>query len=237
MKIASHPHTLRWVLPVLCVASMSLVGPGRVGAEDAPPAPPPGGKPPEQKPRRRRRPGEPAGGEKKEEPKQAPDFTLKDLDGKERKLSEFKDKWVVLEWTNYSCPFVKKHYANGNMQALQKKYVDKGVVWLSICSSAKGKEGYIETAEEWKKAAAERKVAATAILPDPDGTVGHLYGARTTPAMWVIDTKGRIVYSGAIDDTPSPMADPTKAKNYVAEVLDAALAGKEPTTPSTKSYG
>ena len=143
MKLASHPHALRWVLSALCVASMGLVGVGRVGAEDAPPAPPPGGKPPEQKPSDGAKPaapppGEAAGGEKKEEPKLAPDFTLKDLDGKERKLSEFKDKWVVLEWTNYTYPFVKKHYAAGTMQALQKKYVDKGVVWLSICSSAKG---------------------------------------------------------------------------------------------------
>ena len=180
------------------------------------------------------KPAEPA---KPAEPEMAPDFTLKDLEGKERKLSEFKDKWVVLEWTNYGCPYVKKHYTPGAMQALQKKYVDKGVVWLSICSSGSGKEGYIATAEEWKKAATERKVAATAILPDVDGKVGHLYSARTTPDMRVIDPKGRLVYTGAIDDTKDAKSDPTKAKNYVAEVLDAGLAGKDVPFTSTKSYG
>ena len=123
------------------------------------------------------------------------------------------------------------------MQALQKKYVEKGVVWLSICSSAKKMEGYIETAEDWKKAAAERKVAATAILPDPEGTVGHLYEARTTPDIRIIDPKGRIAYSGAIDDAPAMKSDPAEAKNYVAQVLDAALAGKELPIASTKAYG
>ena len=130
---------------------------------------------------------------------------------------------------------MKPHYANGAMQALQKKYVDKGVVWLCVCSSAPGKEGSFKTPEEWKKAVADRKVAATAVLPDPDGKVGHLYNARTTPDMRVISPKGLVVYTGAIDD--SPRGDPTKAKNYVADALDAGLLGKEPPVASTKSYG
>src|SRR5205085_3436853 len=133
------------------------------------------------------------------------------------------------------CPFVKKHYTPGAMQALQKKYTEKGVIWLSICSSGKGKEGYIEKAEDWKKAVDERKAAPTAVLPDPDGTVGHLYNARTTPDMRVISPKGLVVYTGAIDD--SPRGDPTKAKNYVADALDAGLLGKPPPVASTKSYG
>jgi hypothetical protein len=183
-------------------------------------------------------PADPGTGDaaKKPAPVKAPDFTLKDLDGKERKLSEFAGKYVVLEWTNYGCPYVKNHYKTNAMQTLQKTYTDKGVIWLSICSSAEGKEGFLSP-EDWKKAVAERKAVPTAVLPDADGTVGHLYAARTTPDMRVIDPKGNLIYSGAIDDTPSPRGDPAKAKNYVALVLDAVLAGKEPPLAETKSYG
>ena len=126
-------QTRRWLRIAVPVVALGLLGAASVRADDPAPPPGPGGMPPVAKPAD----GEKAAdGEKKDEPKVAPDFTLKDLDGKERKLSEFKDKWVVLEWTNYTCPFVKKHYNGGNMQALQKKYTDKGVVWLTICSSA-----------------------------------------------------------------------------------------------------
>lgn len=166
----------------------------------------------------------------------APEFKLKDLDGKERTLAEFQGKWVVLEWTNYGCPFVKKHYVPGAMQALQTKYTGKGVVWLSICSSAEGKQGYM-TPEEWKKAVAEAKSAPTAVLLDADGATGMAYGAKTTPDMRVINGKGEIVYSGAIDDDPSVKGDPTKATCYVAQVLDAVLDGKTPPVTSTKPYG
>jgi hypothetical protein len=233
---------LDWTLALATAALVGTVAPPRaVLADDPPPgmdAPPP--KPPE---------GQPPGEEPtKPEPSPAPDFALKDLDGKERKLSEFAGKWVVLEWTNYGCPYVKKHYAPGpagadgkptpgNMPTLQKKYVGKGVVWLSICSSAPGKEGYIATAEEWKKAAAERFVASTAVLPDADGVVGHLYNARRTPEIRIVDPKGRLIYSGAIDDTKDPRADPTKAKNYVVQVLDAVLDGKDSPVTTTEPYG
>ena len=174
--------------------------------------------------------------EKKPEPVKAPEFTLKDLDGKERTLAEFAGKWVVLEWTNYSCPFVKKHYGPKSMQATQKTYMDKGVVWLSICSSGEGKQGYM-LADAWKKAVADAGAAPTAVLLDAEGTVGHLYGARTTPDMRIVDPKGVIVYTGAIDDDSGMKSDPTKAKNYVALVLDAVLAGKDAPISETKAYG
>jgi len=121
--------------------------------------------------------------------KSAPQFELTDLDGKAHKLSDYKGKYVVLEWTNPDCPFVKKHY-QGNMQALQKRYGEKGVVWLSICSSAPGKQGHYD-AKVTKKIAAERKIASAAYLNDEDGTVGRIYGAKTTPHMYVIDPEGK----------------------------------------------
>jgi peroxiredoxin len=172
----------------------------------------------------------------KTDAKKAPDFKLKDLAGKERSLSEFKDKWVVLEWTNYACPYVKKHYDPGHMQRLQKTYVDKGVVWLSICSSAPGLQGNMSV-EDWKKAVADRRTAATAVLLDADGTVGRAYVARKTPEIRVIDPKGTIVYAGAIDASPDQAADPSKTRNYVVEVLDAVLAGKACPIAETTPYG
>lgn len=167
----------------------------------------------------------------------APEFTLKDTNGNDVSLSQFKGKYVVLEWLNYDCPFVKKHYGSGNMQNLQKTYTDKGVAWLSIASSAPGTEGYYQ-ADDINKMNQERKGAATAILLDPTGQVGKLYGAQTTPHMFVIDPKGVLIYQGAIDDirTPNP-DDVAKAKNYVSAALDEAMAGKPVTTASTKSYG
>jgi peroxiredoxin len=169
--------------------------------------------------------------------KAAPDFSLGGIDGKTYKLSDFKGKYVVLEWNNLDCPFVKKHYGSGNMQALQKKYTDQGVVWLTICSSAEGKQGYYEPAalQEMTK---ERKLASTAYLRDPDGTVGKEYGAKTTPSMFVVSPDGNLIYAGAIDDKPS--TDPNDipgANNYVAACLDASLAGKPVATHSTVSYG
>ena len=176
--------------------------------------------------------------EEKKEPvlPKAPDFKLMDIDGKERTLAEFKDKWVVLEWTNYSCPFVVKHYKPGAMQALQAKYTAKGVVWLSICSSAEGKQGHLSPAD-WKKAVADAKASPTAVLLDADGATGLAYGAKTTPDMRVINGKGELVYSGAIDDDPSAKGDPAKASCYVSQVLDAVLEGKTPPVTSTKPYG
>lgn len=167
----------------------------------------------------------------------APNFTATDLAGKSRSLSEFKGKYVVLEWHNQSCPFVKKHYESGNMQKLQKELTGKGAVWLSIISSAPGAQGYV-TPEQEKQFLAEKKAAPTDVLFDPEGTVGHAYGAKTTPHMFVIDDKGILVYAGAIDDNPSSdAADAATAKNFVRAAYDEASAGKPVGTASTAPYG
>ena len=169
--------------------------------------------------------------------KPAPDFTLKSSEGKEVSLSAFKGKVVVLEWTNKGCPFVKKHYGSGNMQKLQKDAVAKGVVWLSICSSAPGKQGHLSAAEAVQDCA-KNGSAATAYLLDEDGKVGQLYGAKRTPEMYVINKEGVLVYHGAIDDKKSPdPADIASAKNYVTAALDEVLAGKPVSTPTTEAYG
>ena len=169
--------------------------------------------------------------------KAAPDFALTGIDGKTYKLSDFKGKYVVLEWNNLDCPFVKKHYGSGNMQALQKKYTDQGVVWLTICSSAEGKQGYYEPAA-LQELAKEKKLSSTAYLRDAEGTVGKEYGAKTTPNMFIVNPEGVLIYAGAIDDKPSP--DPNDipgATNYVAACLDASMAGKAVATKTTVPYG
>ncbi len=167
----------------------------------------------------------------------APDFTLTDCTGKSVSLSNFKGKTVVLEWTNAGCPFVKKHYGSGNMQKLQKDATDRGVVWLSICSSAPGKQGNMAPSEA-AKACEENGSHATAYLLDEDGTVGKLYNAKRTPEMYVINPDGILVYQGAIDDKKSPdPADIPGAKNYVVTALDEVLAGKPVSTPTTEAYG
>lgn len=144
---------------------------------------------------------------------------------------------MVLEWINHGCPFVVKHYSEGNMQGLQRDYTNKDVIWLAICSSADGKQGYF-TADEWQKLNADKGGNATAILLDEDGTVGKLYGAKTTPHMYVINAEGKLVYQGAIDDKPSTdTSDIPGAKNYVKAALDEVLAGQPVTTGQTKPYG
>ena len=168
----------------------------------------------------------------------AKDFTLPDFNGKKHSLSGYKGKWVVLEWINHGCPFVAKHYKARTFQKMQKKYGEKGVIWLSICSSAAGKQGYF-TATEWRDVNKKKGGLATAVLLDPKGTVGTLYGATRTPEMFVINPKGEIVYHGAIDDNerarrPEEIA---KAKNYVDLVLAAVLAGKEAPVTKSKPYG
>lgn len=169
--------------------------------------------------------------------KPAPNFTLKDSYGSDVSLSQFQGKYVVLEWLNHDCPFVMKHYNSGNMQSLQKAYTGKGVTWFSVLSSAPGKEGYYEAADV-NRLNEEKKGSATALLLDPAGTVGKLYGAQTTPHMYIIDPKGILVYQGAIDDIRSTNPDDVaKARNYVSAALDEAMAGKLITIPSTKSYG
>lgn len=167
----------------------------------------------------------------------APDFALTDATGMPWTLSDFKGKYVVLEWTNFGCPFVKKFYSNGDMQALQAKYTDKEVVWLSICSSAPGKQGHC-TAEEVGKLVADQKVAGSAYLTDEDGKVGKLYGAKTTPHIFIIDPDQTLIYQGAIDSIRSTdSADIAKAENYVSKTLDTAMAGGPVDPASTKSYG
>jgi peroxiredoxin len=168
----------------------------------------------------------------------APPFSVTASDGQVYDLAKLKGKTVVLEWTNPGCPFVHKHYDSGNMQGLQKKYTAKGVVWLSIDSSAAGEEGsFASNAEalDWLKS---RNASPTALVLDGDGTLGHLYGAKTTPHMFVIDKKGILAYKGAIDDKPSASAeDIPKARNWVSLALDSLRAGKKVAIAETRSYG
>jgi peroxiredoxin len=168
----------------------------------------------------------------------APAFTLPDVDGKKHSLESYRGKVVVLEWINHGCPFVKKHYSAGTMQKLQKTYGDKGVVWLSICSSAPGKQGHMKP-EKWKQVNKKKGTLAKAVLLDPDGKVGRLYDAKKTPHMYVIDKKGAIVYRGAIDDRPRAFRpeEIREARNYVAEALNAVMAGKKPKVAKTEAYG
>src|ERR1700737_3463721 len=167
----------------------------------------------------------------------APDFSLTDAKGQTHSLSQYKGKYVVLEWFNPECPFVKKHYGPGNMQKLQEEYTSKGVVWLSIDSSAPGKEGSL-TAEQAQKTMSEWKTKQTALLLDPEGKAGRAYGAKNTPDMIVINPEGKIVYEGAIDSKASPNpADIPSSTNYVKVALDESLAGKPVTNANTKPYG
>jgi peroxiredoxin len=167
----------------------------------------------------------------------APGFSLTDTAGKTHSLSDYKGKLVVLEWVNYECPFVGKHYGSGNMQKLQKEYTGKGVVWLQVNSSAAGKQGHY-TPEKAAALSKEKGAASTAYLLDTAGTVGRAYGAKTTPHMYVIDAKGTLVYAGGIDDKPSTdQADVATAKNHVKAALDETLAGKPVTVSSSAPYG
>jgi peroxiredoxin len=168
---------------------------------------------------------------------EAPNFTGVDSNGKTHQLSEYKGKYVVLEWHNQGCPFTKKHYASGNMQSLQKEWTAKGVVWLTIISSAPGQQGYVTPAEE-NSYMARMHAAPTAALLDPDGKIGHLYEAKTTPHMFVIDPSGKLIYEGAIDDhaTPDP-SDISQSKNYVSDALTEAMQGKQIATAYTRPYG
>jgi peroxiredoxin len=169
--------------------------------------------------------------------KQAPDFALTDTNGKTHHLSDYKGKYIVLEWYQPDCPFVRKHYKSGNMQALQKEYAGRGVVWLSIDSSAAGQEGNYPPAE-LNQIAVKSGAGRTALLLDADGKVGHLYGAKTTPDMYVINPQGVLVYQGAIDDKPSTdLADVKTAKNYVKSALNAVMGGQTVATASTRPYG
>lgn len=167
----------------------------------------------------------------------APDFSLTDAQGKLRSLSEFSGKFVVLEWVNPDCPFVRKHYDSSNMQGLQQSHTDKDVVWLSINSSAQDKQGHL-TQESAKAFLSERKANPTALLLDPDGRVGKQYGAKTTPHIFIINPQRILIYAGAIDDHPSTDPEDVKtARNYVRQVLDEAMAGKKVSITQTQAYG
>lgn len=165
----------------------------------------------------------------------APDFTLLDTDGNEVALADFSGKFVVLEWLNHGCPFVKRHYDSGNMQALQEKYTEAGVVWLSIVSSAPGAQGH-DSAAGHNKTAEAKSSASVAILLDESGEVGMLYDAKTTPHMYVINPEGVLIYQGAIDDAPRG-GKPGEVNNYVSAALDSAMAGEDVVVTDTRPYG
>jgi len=169
--------------------------------------------------------------------KEAPNFTARTADGKTVDLKSLRGKIVVLEWTNHECPYVRMHYGANNMQATQKDATAQGIVWLQIISSPPGKQGFLEGPAAIK-VNAERNAVPTNVLLDPDGKVGSLYGAQTTPHMYVIDEKGTLVYKGGIDSIPSYRADSLpKAVNYVRETLTALVSNKPVPNPSTRAYG
>ena len=167
----------------------------------------------------------------------APEFKATDSQGKTEMLDQFHGKYVVLEWHNQGCPYTRKHYVSGNMQALQKEWTAKGVAWFTVISSAPGQQGYVTPAQE-NDYVAKMLAAPTAVLLDTFGTVGRLYNAKTTPEMFVIDPTGKLIYSGAIDDRPTPDPDDVRgANNYVSDALTEAMAGKPVDTPYTRPYG
>jgi peroxiredoxin len=167
----------------------------------------------------------------------APEFTLSDAAGTPHALSDYRGKFVVLEWFNNECPFVRKHYDSGNMQMLQAAATAKGVVWLTIASSAPGKQGHL-TPQAATQVIQQRQAKQTALLLDADGAVGRRYGAKTTPHVFIINPEGVMIYAGALDDHPSfDPADPPKATNYVRQALDEAMTGKPVSVASTRPYG
>ncbi|MCR6478344.1 redoxin domain-containing protein [Variovorax sp. ZS18.2.2] len=167
----------------------------------------------------------------------APDFVAVDTTGAKHKLSDFAGKFVVLEWTNPGCPFVRKHYGSGNMPATQKAATDKGVVWLAINSTERAASDYLkaDALDAWMKS---QSAAPTAVLMDEDGVIGQVYGARTTPHIFIIDPKGVLVYAGGIDSIASARADDIKtATNYVNQALGEAFGGKPISAATTRPYG
>jgi peroxiredoxin len=168
--------------------------------------------------------------------KPAPDFTVKDIDGKTHNLSDYKGKILVLESYNLDCPFVVNHYKSGAMQELQAKAKEQGAVWLLV-NSTHAKNSSYRTSAAAKKEITQQKIAATAWLDDNEGNLGRAYGMRTTPHMFVIDANGILVYQGAIDDRAADSGDPRQARNYVRETLEALAAGKPVEVAQTKPYG
>ena len=169
----------------------------------------------------------------------APNFkTLNAITGKELELKTLRGNPVVLEWNNFGCPFVQKHYGAGNMQQLQRQAIDAGAAWVVVNSSAEGKQGYLADSKAVIAALKEHDSKPTAYVLDPKGEIGRAYGASATPHMFVIDKEGTLVYAGAIDDKPTPNpADIKGAKNYVTSALAALAAGKKVEPSQTKAYG
>lgn len=171
--------------------------------------------------------------------KTAPDITFTDINGVEHSIAGFKGKTVILEWTNDGCPFVQKFYKVGEMQRLQKEITAReNTVWVTINSGAAGEQGYLESDEAAKKFVADHKFASTAYVRDVNGDFGKLYGAKTTPHMYVINADGVLVYQGAIDSIKSVDSDDiAKATNYVTAALDAIAKGETPSVASSEAYG
>jgi peroxiredoxin len=167
----------------------------------------------------------------------APGFSAVDSHGKTHRLSDYKGKYVVLEWHNQGCPYTRKHYESGNMQRLQKKWTDKGVVWLTVISSAPGTQGFVTPTQE-NEYVEKMQASPTAVLMDSTGTLGRLYSAKTTPEMFIIDPSATLIYQGAIDDRPtSDQKDVAGAKNYVDRALSDAMENKPVTEAATRPYG
>ncbi|MFZ1940265.1 MAG: redoxin domain-containing protein [Terracidiphilus sp.] len=167
----------------------------------------------------------------------APAFTATDSRGASHSLEQYRGKYVVLEWHNQGCPYTRKHYVSGNMQSLQKEWTAKGVVWFTVISSAQGEQGYVTDSQE-NAYLAQMHADPTAVLMDADGKLGHLYGAKTTPEMYVIDPNGKLIYEGAIDDRPTPDTSDIKgADNYLTDALTEATAGKPVVKSYTRPYG
>jgi peroxiredoxin len=167
----------------------------------------------------------------------APEFTATDSNGQVHKLSDYKGRFVVLEWSNRGCPYTQKQYDSGNMEKLQRTWTAQGVVWLTVVSSAPGKQGYVTGPEE-NAYLKQVNAAPTAVLLDPTGALGHLYDAKTTPHMFIINPQGVLIYNGAIDDRPTTdVADVNGAKNYVSTALEEATSGKPVSVPTSRPYG
>ena len=168
---------------------------------------------------------------------QAPVFTAVDSRGRTVALDQFRGKYVVLEWHNQGCPYTRKHYVSGNMQALQKEWTAKGVVWFTVISSAPGSQGYVTPFQE-NQYLSQMHAAPTAVLMDSDARIARLYNAKTTPQMIVIDPSGKVIYDGAIDNRPTSDPEDIKgADNYVSDALTASLAGKPVNPAFTRPYG
>ncbi|QLE83932.1 redoxin domain-containing protein [Shewanella sp. Scap07] len=167
----------------------------------------------------------------------APNFSLANTKGEQINLADYQGKYVILEWTNHLCPYVQKHYDSDNIPSMQRKYTADNIVWLSIISSAPGKQGHIDSVTS-DELTASRNAAPTQVLFDPEGEVGKLYGAKTTPHMYIIDPQGTLRYAGGIDSIKSAkIADIEKADNYVEQAMAALLSGKAVKNKLTPPYG